>query len=75
MAFVACQPLEEGVECLPDPGGDIYRFDGRGLQRIANGDDIAVHSLRGSVDGRSFSWLGGGRRRTAAWSGSPLHHR
>lgn len=71
LAFLSCSPLDETVECDPAPGGDIYRLDARGLKRMAHGDDIPVHSLRRSTDGRSFSWIQGGRRRTASWSGRP----
>jgi hypothetical protein len=75
LAFLDCDPAGEGVECDPAPGGDIYRFDRRGLKRIADGNDIAVHSLRGSSDGRSFSWIQHGRRHSATWSGRPPRHR
>lgn len=71
LAFLDCAPLDETVECDPEPGGDVYRLDARGLSRVGRGDDIPVGSLRGSSDGRSFSWVQGGRRRTARWSGAP----
>nr|MBA3746591.1 VCBS repeat-containing protein [Solirubrobacterales bacterium] len=71
LAFIDCAPLDETVRCSSEFGGTVWRLDARGLQRLADGDDILVNSLRGAPDGRGFSWVQNGRHRVAAWSGTP----
>jgi hypothetical protein len=49
----------------------VWRVDGRGLRRVASATTIDSASLRGTPDGRSFTWRDGSGARTSRWNGTP----
>lgn len=69
LAWLACSRSLPRGKC-PGRTRDVLALDKRGIVRVARGRGIAGRSLRAAADGRSFSWLQRGKRRSARWVGS-----